>query len=155
MCVFGGGGKYSGIIVALIAFVLFSYIQTDNVVYVKKRVESEATLSLMTEVMSEVERTEGYVPGETEIIFVGDITEVLRPMSGMDRIYGISGNNKPTAIVDPDIYQEYFNNVMLRKANFIYEAGAGKWSDVQTMPTYPQAGYVRMLDDGRVVVKWN
>lgn len=148
------GRKYSAVIVVLISFILFSYIQTDNAVYVKKQVESEATLSLMTEVMAEVERTEGYVPGETEIIFAGDITAILQPMPGMDRIKGISGNNKPTAIVDPNIYQEYFNNVMLRKANFIYEADAGKWPEVQEMPVYPQSGYVRMLD-GTVVVKWN
>ena len=147
-------GKYSGAVVILISFILFSLIQTDNAVYVKKRVESEATLSLMTEVMAEVERTEGYVPGETELIFAGDITKILRPMPGMDRIKGISGNNKPTAIVDPNIYQEYFNHVMLRKANFIYEKDAGKWQEVQKMPAYPQAGYVRMVD-GIVVVKWN
>lgn len=153
-CDWRGRSKFSVAIVALISFILFSYIQTDNAVYVKKQVESEATLSLMTEVMSEVERMEGYVPGETEIIFAGDITEVLQPMPGMDRIKGISGNNKPTAIVDPNIYQEYFNHVMLRKANFIYEAGAGNWPEVQKMPVYPQEGYVQVLD-GTVVVKWN
>lgn len=75
-------------------------------------------------------------------------------MPVMDRIKGISGNNRPTAIVDPNIYQEYFNNVMFRKANFIYETQAKKWPEVQKMPAYPQAGYVRMLDK-TVVVKWN
>lgn len=150
----GRWGRYSGAIVILLSFILFSYIQTDNAVYVKKQVESEATLSLMTEVMSEVERTEGYVPGETELIFVGDITQILQPLPGMERITGISGTNKPTAIVDPNIYQEYFNHVMLRKANFVYEEDAKKWTEVQEMPAYPQAGYVRMLD-GTVVVKWN
>lgn len=152
--VWRGVGGCCAAIVVLLSFILFSYIQTDNAVYVKKQVESEATLSLMTEVMSEVERTAGYEPGETGIIFVGDITEVLRPMPGMDRIKGISGNNKPTAIVDPNIYQEYFNHVMLRKANFIYEEEAGRWPEVQKMPSYPQEGYVRVLD-GTVVVKWN
>lgn len=152
--VWRGVGGCCAAIVVLLSFILFSYIQTDNAIYVKKQVESEATLSLMTEVMSEVERTDGYVPGETGIIFVGDITEVLRPMPGMNRIKGISGNNKPTAIVDPNIYQEYFNHVMLRKANFIYEEEARKWPEVQKMPSYPQAGYVRVLD-GTVVVKWN
>lgn len=147
-------GRISAAIVVLLFFILFSYIQTDNAVYVKKKVESEATLSLMTEVMSEVERTAGYVPGETEIIFVGDITEVLRPMPGMNRIKGISGNNKPTAIVDPNIYQEYFDHVMLRKANFVYEEEARRWPEVREMPAYPQTGYVRVLD-GTVVVKWN
>lgn len=155
-CTWGeGGSRASAAILALLSFILFSCIQTDNAVYVKKRVESEATLSLMTEVMSEVERTEGYVPGETQIVFAGDITQVLQPLPGMNRIKGISGTNKPTAIVNPNIYQEYFNHVMLRKANFIYEKDAGKWSEVQKMPSYPQAGYVRVLDDGTVAVKWN
>lgn len=139
-------------IVILLSFIVFSYIQTDNAVYVKKEVESKATLSLMTEILAEVERTEGYVPGETEVLFVGQVSEILQEMPGSQRLMGISGCNKSTAITYAGTYPAYFENVMLRDVKVVFDAGAGEDEEVLKMPSYPQSGYVKMLD-GTVVVK--
>lgn len=141
-------------IAALLSFILFSYIQTDNAVYVKKEVESRATLSLMTEIMAEVDRVEGYVPGETEVTFAGDISKVLRTIPGTDRVKGVSGCNKPTAITYKETYQAYFDHVMLRDVNVVFDHVTEKEPEVAQMPAYPQPGYVRMVNQV-VVVKWN
>ncbi len=138
----------------LLSFIVFSYIQTDNAVYVKKKVESEATLALMTEVMAQIDRTEGYVPGETEVTFIGDISEVLRELPGTDRVKGVSGCNKSTAITYPETYQAYFDHVMLRDVNVVLHELSGEEPEVEQMPSYPQPGYVRLVDQV-VVVKWN
>lgn len=138
----------------LLSMILFSYIQTDNAVYVKKEVESRATLSLMTEVMDQVGRTEGYVPGETEITFVGDISKVLKALPGTDTVKGISGCNKPTAITYKVTYQAYFDHVMLRDVKVVFEGAQEEKPEIIQMPSYPQAGYVQMVDSV-VVVKWN
>lgn len=147
--------RFYGVAAVLLTFIIFSYIQTDNAVYVKKEVESKATLSLMTQVMAQVEQTEGYVPGETEVTFVGDISEVLRDLPGTDRIEGVSGCNKPTAITYPGTYQAYFDNILLRDVKVVFE-GAPVKDDVEVaqMPPYPQSGYVQTVDQV-VVVKWN
>lgn len=139
-------------IVILLSFIVFSYIQTDNAVYVKKEVESKATLSLMTEILAEVERTEGYVPGETAVLFVGQVSDILQEMPGSQRLMGISGCNKSTAITYAGTYPAYFENVMLRDVKVVFDAGTGADEEVIKMPSYPQPGYVKMLD-GTVVVK--
>lgn len=146
--------KFYGAIVVLLSFIVFSYIQTDNAVYVKKEVESEATLSLMTEVMTEVDRTQGYVPGETAVTFVGDISEVLQEIPGTGRVKGVSGCNKSTAITYKETYQAYFDHVMLRNVKVVMDGTTVKESEVVQMPSYPQKGYVQMVDQV-VVVKWN
>lgn len=144
--------KMYGLIVGLLSVIVFSYIQTDNAVYVKKEVESKATLSLMTEIMTEVERTKGYVPGETEVVFVGQISGLLQDMPGSQRLTGISGCNKPSAITYEGTYPAYFENVMLRNVNVAFDEEAGGKPEVLKMPSYPEPGYAKMVD-GAVVVK--
>ncbi len=148
------GMKAYGAIAALLSFIVFSYIQTDNAVYVKKEVESKATLALMTEVTAQIERTEGYVPGETEVTFIGDISKVLQEVPGTDRVKGVSGCNKPAAITYGETYQAYFDNVLLRKVKVALDGVAEDVPEAAQMPSYPQAGYVKMIGQA-VVVKWN
>lgn len=143
------------VIAVCLSFIIFSYIQTDNAVYVKKEVESKATLSLMTEVMAEVDRTEGYVPGETAVTFVGDISKVLQEIPGTERVKGVSGCNKTTAITYPETYQAYFDHILLRDVSVVFDkAPKQEDEEVMQMPSYPQKGYVRVVDQV-VVVKWN
>ncbi len=148
------GRRIYGAVTVLLSMILFFYIQTDNAVYVKKDVESRATLSLMTEVMAEIDRTESYVPGETEVTFVGDIAEVLEEIPGTERIKGVSGCNKSTAITYKETYQAYFDHVMLRDVEVVFDNVTEEKPEVIQMPSYPQTGYVQMVDQV-VVVKWN
>lgn len=150
----GADKKLHGAVVILLSFILFSYIQTDNAVYVKKEVESKATLSLMTEVMTQIDQVEGYVPGETAVTFVGDISEVLGEIPGTDRVEGVSGCNKSTAITYRETYQAYFDHVMLRNVKVVFDETAKDETEIAKMPAYPQAGYVQLIDQ-IVVVKWN
>lgn len=148
-------GYFYGVLAVSLSFIIFSYIQTDNAVYVKKEVESKATLSLMTEVMSEVDRMEGYVPGETPVTFVGDIAKVLQALPGTDRVKGVSGCNKPTSITYPGTYQAYFDHILLRDVRVDFDGAPNQEDEeVMQMPAYPQTGYVKLVDQS-VVVKWN
>lgn len=145
---------FHAVTAVFLSFIIFSCIQTDNAVYVKKRVESEATLSLMTEAMTLVDQTEGYVPGETAVTFVGDIADVMQELPGTDRVKGISGCNKSAAITYKETYQAYFDHVMLRDVKVVFEDTVKEEAERLRMPAYPQAGYVQMVDQ-TVVVKWN
>lgn len=139
-------------IAVLLGFIIFSYIQTDNAVYVKKEVESRATLSLMTEIMAQVDRTEGYLPGTTPVTFVGEVAGIVEEVPGTERVKGVSGCNKSSAITYPGTYQAYFDNVMLRDVNVVFEEGTESKEEVGQMPAYPQPGYVKLVD-GVVVVR--
>lgn len=150
-----GDRKMYCLVAALLCFIIFEDIQTDNAVYVKKKVEAGATLSLMTQILSQVEQTEGYVPGETPVLFVGQVSEILQELPGTQRVKGISGCNKTSAITYEGTYQAYFDNVMLRDVEVIVERDAGdllKEPEIARMPAYPQEGYVKLVD-GTAVVK--
>lgn len=147
----GEGEKARGCVAILLGFLIFSYIQTDNAVYVKKEVESKATLSLMTEIMAEVDRTEGYIPGETPVTFVGELSGIVTKLPGTERVEGVSGCNKSSAITYPGTYQAYFDNVMLRDVKVVFDSGAEKKEEVGRMPSYPQPGYVKLVDGVAVV----
>lgn len=144
------------LVLFLLCFIIFEDIQTDNAVYVKKKAEAEATLSLMTEIMTQVEGTEGYVPGETPVTFVGDVSEIIQEVPGTYRVKGISGCNKSSAITDEGTYQAYFNNVMLREIKIVWEIEQNNLptEKIDQMPYYPQEGYVKKMND-IVVVKLN
>ena len=129
--------KLRGCIAVLLGFLIFSYIQTDNAVYVKKEVESKATLSLMTQIMAQVEQAEGYVPGETPVTFVGQVSEILQEVPGTEKVKGI--------------YQAYFDNVMLRDVTVVFDEGTAKKEEVLRMPVYPRPGYVKLVDGVAVV----
>lgn len=117
----------------------------------KKEVESKATLSLMTEIMAEVDRTEGYIPGETPVTFVGELSGIVTKLPGTERVEGVSGCNKSSAITYPGTYQAYFDNVMLRDVKVVFDSGAEKKEEAGRMPSYPQPGYVKLVDGVAVV----
>ncbi len=146
-----GEKKLRGCIAVLLGFIVFSYIQTDNAVYVKKEVESKATLSLMTQIMAQIDQAEGYVPGETPVTFVGQVSEILQEVPGTEKVKGISGCNKTSAITYPGTYQAYFDNVMLRDVSVIFDEGTAKKEEVLHMPVYPKPGYVKLVDGVAVV----
>lgn len=148
-----GDRKIYCCIVAMLGFIIFEDIQTDNAVYVKKKVEAGATLSLMTEIMAQIDQTEGYVPGETPVTFVGQVSEILQEVPGTERVKGISGCNKTSAITYEGTYQAYFENVMLRDVEVVFGSDAGNLpeAEIARMPAYPQAGYVQLVGDVVVV----
>lgn len=113
--------------------------------------ESKATLSLMTQIMAQIDQAEGYVPGETPVTFVGQVSEILQEVPGTEKVKGISGCNKTSAITYPGTYQAYFDNVMLRDVSVIFDEGTAKKEEVLHMPVYPKPGYVKLVDGVAVV----
>ena len=140
------------ILFILMLFIIFSNIQTANMIYVKKDIEDKATLALMTETMIQVDQLTDYVPGETEVTFVGYMPDIVETVPGTDRIVGITGAGKASAITYEETYEAYFKNVLLRDVNLSFQSDVKNSKEVKEMPTYPQKGYVRMIE-GIVVVK--
>ena len=106
---------------------------------------------MMTEIMAEVEQTEGYEPGKTGITFVGQLSNLLQEVPGTERIKGISGCNKSSAITYEETYQAYFDYVMLRDVKVVFDGQIRGAQEVQRMPSYPQKGYVQRVEDVVVI----
>ena len=131
-------------------FLLYNGIQSANLVYFKKEMQYTATLSLMTNVMHDIEQQDGYVDGETLVTFVGTPSAFLLDPAGTDRVREITGVYLSSPISYD--YSSYFRNVLLRntRAQLVQELDN---ETVQQMPVYPQDGYVATVD-GMVVVKF-
>lgn len=91
-----GGGlltKRKNVVYACFALTVFSNVIFANQIYVKKDLEAKSTLSVVTRIIDRIERTEGYVAGETEVCIIGGLEEnplVISKRAGFD--YSGTGN---------------------------------------------------------------
>ena len=145
----------------LLLLLLWGNVQTANAVYVKKDLEQEATLSLMTRVLGRIEAEPDYVPGETPLVFVGADQTLYPQIYGFEAYYDITGAEYPSAVPYSECfyyynaYKAYFRYVLNTRAEM---ADTAIWqalqSDerVQAMPAYPAQGCLKDVD-GVLVVK--
>ena len=141
----------------LVFVLLYSNVQVANVLYLKKDMEQEAHLSMMTRVVYRMEEQEGYVPGETPVVLTGHLSQLNDTIPGFEPYSKITGAWR----VDP-IYQlaryrveAYFRSFL---ANPALLAEEDVWDAVcadprvAEMPAYPEDGCIAMID-GVMVVK--
>ena len=92
---------------ALLFVLLMDNILTANSLYLKKNLEQHATLSVMTRVFDDIQKTEGYVSGETPLCFIG-VPTLGGQMPGFGTYYNFTGNWSQNAI-DADTYLYYYH----------------------------------------------
>ena len=143
--------------VCLVCISLWSNVQVANAVYLKKDLEAEASLSLFTRIVYQMEQVEGYVPGETPVVFVGDPDEQIEEGWGYGRISELTGASY-TSVLGAALrtyYQRYFDYVLMNPAVM---ADAETWDEITAneivadMPSYPESGSIQLID-GVLVVK--
>ena len=140
-----------------ICVILLGNIQLSNALYLKKDFEADATLSLMTRVMYRVEDYDGYVPEETEVVFVGAPKQMKGTLAGFEGYETIVGVRKTFAIGSIELgrFRSYFKYVMNMPITL---AESKIWKAMQKdvrvgqMPAYPDDGCIEMID-GVLVVK--
>ncbi len=144
---------------ALVLIVLWNNVLVANAAYLKKDVERQQMLSLMTRVVSAVEAREDYVRGETPLAFVGKIRMREMPgfemFSGDGRTSGLNGLNEKIQIKNYRDYAAYFQYILNEPANLCDEVQCQELEDnaaVRSMPVFPEKGSIEMLD-GILVVK--
>ena len=132
---------------------IFFGIVYSNQLYVKKDVEEQETLSLMTRVLYRMEETEGYVPGRTRVALIGSLQDsdacVKKPgyASGGTADYEIS-------IAYYNNYRMYLTNIMGYPINLVDLNEAEKIGLQQTvmdMPAFPYPGCTMMVGETLVV----
>lgn len=133
------------------AFLLYSNIQTANLLYMKKEMQYNATLSLMTRVIHDVEQLEGYQDGMTQVVFVGTLSDIMYTVPGTDRADGMVAASYTSPITYN--YECYFRYVLQRPTLARRGYGMEDWPEVQQMPKYPEPGYAAMID-GMAVVRF-
>ncbi len=145
------------VLTVLVFIILWGNVQTANAAYLKKDLEQDANLSLFTRIIYQMENCDGYVTGETPVVFVGKPDSLLDEIPGFERIYEIVGCDTGYVLGASlrGYYQAYFDYILLNPAIM---ADSETWSQMQTkdeviaMPCYPEEGSVEIID-GIIVVK--
>ena len=155
-------GKLARALAAVLAaLLLWSNVQTANALYVKKDLESSATLSLMTRVLGAMEQNPDYVPGETPVAFVGVSGQLNDAIYGFADYGRITGAESAGAI--PAAHAEYYYNAYAAYFRYVLNNPAvfcawDTWNALQTdpaasaLPCYPDTGCMQLMD-GVLVVK--
>ena len=140
----------------LVLLLLGANIQTANVVYTRKNLEQNATLSLMTRVLSCLDGQPDYHVGETTLVFVGVSDQLQEQLSGFESTYDIIGCEESSPIEKATVsfyynaYAAYFRYILNNPAVM---ADAETWNRmqkdprVQAMPNFPEDGCMQMVDD--------
>lgn len=136
--------------VCSVFFTVTENIQTSNTVYVKKDLEYQATLSYMTRVADHMEEQEGYIPGETPVLIIGqNVIGISKP--GFERYDVLTGVSGTGSVTYHDTYKDYFKYVLARPVSFCYDEELKNSDEVSNMPVFPKSGSIQMIDEVLVV----
>ncbi len=143
--------------VLLFIIIILNNVTMANDIYLKKSLESKATLSLMTRVVDRMEETEGYVPGETEVVIVGEVinSTLNRSREGFDRYNVFTGQAVPYSVTYYKTYAQYFHYILGYPVKMVDEGLRNEYmgrEEVKEMPVFPAMGSTKMLD-GKLIVK--
>ncbi len=126
-----------------------------NQIYLKKDLEYDTTLSVMTRVVDRIEQVEGYIPGETPVEFLGDIQRSKLAMTrpAFAHLGGLTGTEENYAITYGDTFWMYLEDVMGYPIKRFRETKNEEQERVtDDMPCFPDKDSVQMVD-GVVFVK--
>lgn len=140
----------------LTGIIIWNGILVANTAYLKKDMELTATLSAYNRIITDLEETDGYTAGETEVAFTGKLS-VMKQSAAFRNVSHIMGMNNTTAAgstAHTDYYNPYYS--MFRyDLNYPINISDKDYRDdsrVEKMPSYPQKGYIQFID-GVLVVK--
>lgn len=125
-------------------------VRYANQIMLERQLEYESTHVIMTRVIDRMELTDGYVPGETPVAFLGFPGDVVlnrregfpEPRWGMEYLTGLTYSNP---------YKWYFETVLGYPLNLVPNNDVRNTSEVQSMGTFPSKDSVRIVDNVLVV----
>ena len=141
----------------LLAVILYGNLQTANVLYLKKHMEQDSYLSMMTRIVYRMEASGEYEPGVTPVVFVGAPAGMHDNIPGFERYSRITGSDNAVVANTNEDYRlrAYFDTVLnipvVIPSGDIYN-GMKTDPRVADMPVYPEDGCIALLD-GILVVK--
>ena len=146
----------------MILTVSFSALYLCNVafagqLYLRRDLEMQSTLSLMSRVIDRMEQTEGYVPGKTPVAFVGTLfdTPLFMNRPGFEHLSTLMGSSNLYAITAETYYPWYIHQVLGYPMQILNESERVQMAfreDVLAMPVFPEDGCCRMID-GTLVIR--
>lgn len=136
---------------ALLAGVLGVSILTANTLYMKRDLELQSTLSVMTRVLDLLEEEESYVPGETPVVLLNYLTAskvaMIRP--GFEDISEFQGMRSTYADAYDRSHAWYLQTLLGYRVNLVrWEVSMDYTKDpiTQDIPAFPDPDCVQIID---------
>ena len=154
--------KYRRIIkivsIVCISIIVWNNILVANTAYLKKDLEHDATLSVMTRVADDLNKREDYIPSETKVYFIGsdflqghsDEFNEVEKIVGLDYDTSIGMSGKEWYFCS---YEKYFINYLGQPLihadkSFITDE---MHNSILEMPSFPHEGYMEKFGDVLVI----
>ena len=148
-----------GAMAAAVALIFLNNAVYANQQYVRRDLEFQSTLSVMTRVIDRAEQTEGYEPGVTPVALVGTMYDSPLAMErpGFERLYELSEtmNRNLYATSSEEYYPDYFWRILGYPFNLLGNNDRSRVAEmdvVRGMPAFPAKDSVQMID-GTLVIK--
>ena len=145
------------VVAGMLSITLLGTTIFANQVYLKKALEFDSTLSVMTRVLNRAEAVPGYKPGETPTSIIGTLDGSVFSIThdGFETLTVLDAAQNNFAPTSDDGNLWYMWEVMGYPFNFVstYELEQLKLrDDVQAQPAFPAAGCCQLID-GVLVIK--
>lgn len=145
-----------GVSILMLILMLYGNVRFSNGMYMKKDLEFDAYLSLMTRIVTRMEMTEGYVPGETTVVFVGTLENQNSMIPGFKDYWNVIGmmNSDLLNVPERSRYQAYFDYILglpIRLGDGELWNEIAQYEAVRSMPCYPMEGCIKFVDEILVV----
>ena len=140
-----------------LSVLIFNHISFSNALYVKKGLEYDATLSLMTRLVTQMESTEGYEVGKTPVVILGVMGEspLYRERPGFRFVNDTwAGDAHHFGISYYETYTSEFTYILGYPINLLPEENTKKYmsmDEVIQMPVFPYEGSVKIVEDTLVI----
>lgn len=149
--------KFNPTILLTCAFsiMIFDNCIYANQAYMKKDLESKATLSIMTRVIDRIEQIDGYIVGITPVCIVGELTSSQFNQDRYGYDYTGTGLWYNFTVTYPDTYKYFFDSYLNYKINLLdFENTLPYYEDdyIKNMPSFPDKDSCQLVDE-TVVVK--
>ena len=121
----------------------------------RRNLEYESTLSLLTRVLERADSIEGYEPGVTPVVFEGALfnSPLAMQRPGFERTSTFFGSDNLYAI-STEYYAPYYIRQILGHSMNVDDSliwSYGNREDVRRLPVYPAEGSIQMIDGVLVI----
>lgn len=142
--------------VGALSVVFLGSIVFSNQVYLKKNLEFESTLSLMSRITQRIEETDGYTPGYTPVAIIGtpEDSAFSVPRKGFEHLEALEAARGNYAVATDDDMIWYHWMVMGYPLNFVSTSDLARLKadpQVTAMPAFPAADCCMFVGDTLVV----
>lgn len=142
---------------AAFGITFLSSVVFANQVYLKKNLEYQSTLSVMTRVIEMAEQTDGFDPNTSAVAVIGNIEDsaISIPHKGFEHLAVLDAAANNFTVSTQENHTWYFWEIMGYPFNFIsdYERDQlAATAEVQAMPAFPDQGCCQMID-GTLVIR--